>query len=168
MTTAHKIPPEIFFRDLPKRHMSAGSLIFNSKQEMLIVKPSYKNYWQIPGGHSDAGETLRETAARETFEEIGIHVTITAMLCVNMNPAKGPVPDNIQSVFDAGILSDDQISQIHLQNEEIVEYMFLPVAQAMPKLGPPHQRIVGQAIRARELGTCFYLEDAENIFDHNN
>jgi 8-oxo-dGTP pyrophosphatase MutT (NUDIX family) len=32
------------------------------------------NAWVLPGGHLDAGESLEEGAAREIFEETGIHI----------------------------------------------------------------------------------------------
>ncbi len=53
--------------------------IFNSKNEMLIqqrqsTKKSWANMWDISlGGCSKSGETSRETAKRELFEELGIN-----------------------------------------------------------------------------------------------
>jgi 8-oxo-dGTP diphosphatase len=37
---------------------------------VLLVKPTYKNGWEIPGGYVDAGESPRAAAAREVKEEL--------------------------------------------------------------------------------------------------
>ena len=37
---------------------------------------SRKSKWSLPGGNQDKGESLRETARRETFEETGIKMTV--------------------------------------------------------------------------------------------
>ncbi len=50
--------------------------VFNSKGEVLLVKRRDVPYWEFPGGKNDKGETLQETAVRETFEESGYHIKV--------------------------------------------------------------------------------------------
>lgn len=50
-----------------------------SKHQLLIVKrasheESFPNMWEIPGGHVEPGETIRQCIERETFEETGLLV----------------------------------------------------------------------------------------------
>lgn len=41
-----------------------------------------RGLWVYPGGFMDQGETVREAAARETFEEVGLHVRVTDLIGV--------------------------------------------------------------------------------------
>lgn len=59
---------------------AAGTLLYRETGnglEVLIVHPSgpYNRGkpWSIPKGEADDGESLEETARRETFEETGLH-----------------------------------------------------------------------------------------------
>lgn len=54
---------------------SAGIIIINDSNEVLLLKPSgrYSDQpWSIPKGHVEEGETEAEAATRETEEEAGI------------------------------------------------------------------------------------------------
>ncbi len=45
--------------------------------EVLLVQPrAGQDRWGFPKGHVDDGETLEETAARETLEETGVQVNL--------------------------------------------------------------------------------------------
>ncbi len=35
---------------------------------------AYAGYWEFPGGKIEAGESLRDSAAREIFEELGLEI----------------------------------------------------------------------------------------------
>ncbi len=50
--------------------MSAGAL-FLHKDTILVVKPSYLDYWLPPGGGVEAGESPKEACIREIREEKG-------------------------------------------------------------------------------------------------
>jgi hypothetical protein len=41
--------------DLPGIPTSAGALIFDQTSRLLILKPTYKTGWTIPGGVMEAG-----------------------------------------------------------------------------------------------------------------
>jgi 8-oxo-dGTP pyrophosphatase MutT (NUDIX family) len=62
-----------------KKETSAGIVVFfkeNSKFQYLLIQYNKKNegYWGLPKGHIEKGETLIETAIRETKEETGLNV----------------------------------------------------------------------------------------------
>lgn len=61
------------------RVLAASAVITDQTGRVLLVlrgtEPE-QGCWSVPGGSADPGETLPETAAREAFEETGLHVTI--------------------------------------------------------------------------------------------
>jgi 8-oxo-dGTP pyrophosphatase MutT (NUDIX family) len=61
------------------RATSAGGVVYRSAQgriEIVLVHRHAPPLWALPKGTPDAGETLEETALRETREETGLHVEI--------------------------------------------------------------------------------------------
>ena len=58
---------------------AAFGLVANKRNEILLIQRGYggrKGKWSLPGGNQDRGESLRETARRETLEETGIKMTV--------------------------------------------------------------------------------------------
>ncbi len=51
---------------------AAGVVVTNKSNQLLVFKRIETGVWDLPGGHMDIGESLEETAIRETFEETGI------------------------------------------------------------------------------------------------
>ncbi len=55
-------------------------IIQNSKKEILLGKRAkqifYPNYWGLPGGMIEHGESLKKAAIREIKEEMGIDIKI--------------------------------------------------------------------------------------------
>ncbi len=49
-------------------------------EKILLIQRKDNGLWAVPGGLSDVGETLAETALRELLEETGIHARISKLL----------------------------------------------------------------------------------------
>lgn len=61
------------------RATSAGGVVHRSeggRLEIVLVRRRVPPLWALPKGTPDAGETLAETAVRETSEETGLRVEI--------------------------------------------------------------------------------------------
>ena len=61
-----------------------GVVIWKDDKFLLIQrgKPPRMGQWSIPGGRQELGETVKETALRETLEETGLTVELTDFLDV--------------------------------------------------------------------------------------
>ena len=113
-----------FYQNLPKKRIAGGALFFNGKGQVLLVKPTYKETWEVPGGITELNESPRTCVEREMKEELGLGVSISKLLCLDYVadlPEKG---DSLQMIFDGGVLSDEQIAAIKLDAKELSEYRF--------------------------------------------
>ena len=143
---------------LPKKQVGTAVLFFNTKGELLIVKPNYKDGWLVPGGSADADESPLQCAARETQEEIGLDIPTLQLVGVCYGHKKGVFTDSLKFVFCGGILSDETSTKIRLQTEELEEYRFAPVEEAIPLLSSSLQKCVPQCVDAVKNNTVAYIE----------
>ena len=69
--------------------LAASAVVVDAQGRVLLVKRGAepeKGRWSVPGGSKGPGETLAEAAAREAFEETGLHVQIVRELWVATVP----------------------------------------------------------------------------------
>jgi len=52
--------------------VSLKAVILNESRQVLIVKEHDRDWWDIPGGGLDHGETIKGALARELYEEVGL------------------------------------------------------------------------------------------------
>jgi 8-oxo-dGTP diphosphatase len=148
---------------IPRIPASAGALIFDPSGRVLILKPTYKKGWTIPGGQVDAsGESPWEACKREALEECGIAVQRGRLVCVDFLRCKPGRPGGVRFLFDCGTVGRAEIAAIKLQPEEIAEHRFMEVAQALQLLSGPVRRRVSRA--AGRKG-CIYLEEGRPVLD---
>ena len=58
------------------------AVVFNSNDEVLLVREKVDGRWSLPGGWSDIGYTPKEVAVKETKEESGLDVCVERLLAV--------------------------------------------------------------------------------------
>ena len=58
------------------------AIIFNEKDEVLLVKEQADGRWALPGGWADVGFTPSEVIIKETKEETGFDVRVVRLLAV--------------------------------------------------------------------------------------
>jgi ADP-ribose pyrophosphatase YjhB (NUDIX family) len=156
-------PPAVPAQELPLPAIpaSAGALIFDRDGRLLILKPTYKKGWTIPGGVMEAdGETPWQACQREVHEETGLQVSRGRLVCVDFRPARPGRAGGIRFLFDCGVLGGTALDSVVLQAEEISESRVLPLAQALPLLSKPVRRRVKRATRS---STVLYLEDGRPV-----
>ena len=152
---------EDYYKNLPKKRIGSGVLFFNKHQELLIVKPVYKDHWSIPGGVVDENESPRSTCIREVKEEIGLDIENLQFLGVDWLSLVPEVGDMLQFIFFGGVLSLEQIKEIKLDPKEISEYQFLPIEKALTLLSKKMKVRISKCFAAIKNKTTVYLEDGE-------
>jgi 8-oxo-dGTP diphosphatase len=145
-----------WYASLPTVYVSAGMLITDAADRMLIVKPNYRPHWGIPGGIVEDGEAPHEGAAREIAEELGLHRPAGDLLVVDWIPPEGVRPRAVLSyLFDGGTV--DGGVTIRLQEEELDDAQFVTWAEAEARMPANTAARVPAARQARRAGRTVYL-----------
>ncbi len=146
---------------LPEIPASSGALIFDERGRLLILKPTYKPGWTIPGGVMEAdGESPWEACRREVYEETGLTVTRGRLAAVDTRPAKQGRKLGLRFLFDCGVVREREAGGIRLQACEISEHSFAEREVALRMLRKAVARRVGASWGARN---CVYLEDGRPV-----
>ena len=146
---------------LPRIPASAGSLIFDTAGRLLILKPSYKKGWTVPGGQVESdGESPWDACRRETLEECGLTVRRGRLVCVDFLRPKADRPGGVRFLFNCGSFADEQLAAIELQEGEIEEHRLVAPDEARLLLSGPLRRRFSASIGARR---CVYLEEGRPV-----
>jgi ADP-ribose pyrophosphatase YjhB (NUDIX family) len=146
---------------VPRIPASAGALIFDSRERLLILKPTYKKGWTVPGGQIECnGESPWDACRRETFEECGLRLERGRLACIDFLHPRPARPGGLRVLFDCGAFTDAALAEISLQEAEISEHRFVDVRTAVTLLSGPVRRRVSAAVAS---ASCVYLEDGRPV-----
>jgi 8-oxo-dGTP pyrophosphatase MutT (NUDIX family) len=127
-------------------------VFFDDERRVLLVDPTYKDHWNLPGGGVDTGETPFQACVREVREELGLTPPIGRLLVTAWTPAK------LYFVFDGGVLPADQRAAITLNPGELAGHAFVTAEQARPMLPPAQWGLMSEVLQAHTDGTIRYVE----------
>ncbi|MFI6181201.1 NUDIX domain-containing protein [Nonomuraea sp. NPDC051191] len=141
---------------------ASGALFLDDGGRVLLVRPTYKPFMDIPGGCVEPGETPYGACIREVQEELGIRPAIGRLLVVDWSPSP-KVGDRVLFVFDGGTLGDALLRQIRFVDKELSAYEFHSVEELDGLLIERLARRLKAAVTARELGRIIYLEHGQAL-----
>lgn len=130
------LPFDEYVRSLNRKRMSAGVLFYDADGRVLLVEPSYKPHWDIPGGTVDAEEAPWTTAIREAREELGWTRPLGRLLVVDYVPTDEQMPEGIAFIMDGGKVTGHEIEQLKISDPEILSIALLPLDDAVAKVSP--------------------------------
>jgi 8-oxo-dGTP diphosphatase len=142
-----------------RKRVSADILLRDEQGRILLVDPTYKPDWDLPGGMAEANEPPADAVRRELREELGLDVSVGGLLCVDWVSPHGPWDDLINFIFDGGVLSKETIGKIRLVDDELRAFGFCDQGQAKERLRPYVWRRVNVALEALETGRATYTQD---------
>ncbi|MFF7718280.1 NUDIX domain-containing protein [Streptomyces luteogriseus] len=154
-----------YIASLPRVLAGAAALFRDGEGRVLLVEPNYREGWALPGGtvESDDGETPRQGARRETAEEIGLDRELGRLLAVDWVLGTGR-PPLVAYLYDGGVLSEDELKAIRLQEEELLSWR-LVAREDLPEYlpGPLGGRVLaGLDVLADGSGTA-ELENGRRV-----
>jgi 8-oxo-dGTP diphosphatase len=145
-----------WYAQLPTMFGAAAAIFTNRAGQVLLVKPNYRDYWMLPGGVLEHGESPHAACRREVEEETGIGRAPGPLLVIDWTAPEGHRPKPmVHFIFDGGVLEDDV--PIRLQPEELDDYRFVDPGDLDGYLPPFMTARVSAALRARTAGAAVYL-----------
>ncbi|MFD4023836.1 NUDIX domain-containing protein [Streptomyces sp. NPDC058576] len=140
-----------------RKRVAADVLLRDPLGRVLLVNPTYKPGWDLPGGMAEANEPPEETVRRELREELGRDIDLLGLLVVDWVAPHGPWDDQIAFIFNGGTFSDGEALQPH--DHELSEARFVPLEKARDLVSHRMRRRLNAAVKALEAGRPTYLRD---------
>ncbi|MEU9389677.1 NUDIX hydrolase [Streptomyces sp. NPDC048324] len=137
--------------------MATCAPFFDARGRGLTVEPTYKDYWDIPGGYVETGVSPLRAAIREVEGELGITPPVGRLLAAGWAPNKAE-GDKVRYLFDGGQLSQEDQDAIILQPEELKGFAFPSPEQITEHTIPRLARRIPAATEARDQAVPIYLE----------
>jgi ADP-ribose pyrophosphatase YjhB (NUDIX family) len=150
-----------FYRSLPAKRMGAGCLFFNADGQVMLVKPTYKPTWEIPGGVVEKDESPKQCCQREVSEELGLNQRIGRLLVVDYNDKVDDKTESLMFIFYGGTLTPSQIESIQIDRDELSEFCFFDAEFLPVDMSVKLRNRVLKAWEQIEKGNGIYLENQE-------
>jgi len=148
-----------WYASLATSYGSAAALITDHDgpaASVLLVKPNYRDHWNLPGGMLEDGEPPHVGCFREVEEELGLSLDLGGLLAVTWAGPEGERPKpSVSWVFDGGVLADPEA--IRLQKEELDDWRFVAPADFGEYLPPFMVRRARGAVSGRAAGRTVYV-----------
>jgi 8-oxo-dGTP pyrophosphatase MutT (NUDIX family) len=141
-----------------RKRVAAKVIIRNQTGHILLVNPTYKEYWDLPGGMVEANEPPRVAAEREIIEELGFQAQIGHVLGIDWIGPHGPWDDQLIFTFDGGILIDAAIKELRIVDSEISEFGFFLARDASRLLRRDVAQRLMRAVDSLETNHVCYME----------
>ncbi|WP_007026911.1 NUDIX domain-containing protein [Saccharomonospora iraqiensis] len=141
-----------------RKRVAVDVLIRDDQDRVLLVNPTYKDFWDLPGGMAEANEPPRAAAERELWEELRLSVPLGRMLALDWVGPHGPWDDQLILVFDGGVLEATRTTRLTPADPEIAELTFADRTDITRLLRDDMARRTERARAALADGTTAYAE----------
>ena len=122
--------------------LTADIFIFDDDLNFILIKRKndpYKDYWALPGGFVEYGESVETAAIREAKEETSIDVELVDLVNVYSEPDRDPRGHTVTVAFTAkgdiesrkadsdakeiGVFSSEKLNEINIafDHEKIIK-----------------------------------------------
>ncbi len=112
------------YQSLPGKRIGAGLICRDADDRVLLVQPTYKPTWEIPGGVVEAWESPAAAVSREVREELGTEIPVGRLLVVDWLPVRPPKTEGLMMQFDGGIVDESVTDRFRLPPEELRDWRF--------------------------------------------
>ncbi|WP_017591764.1 NUDIX domain-containing protein [Nocardiopsis potens] len=159
-------PAEVAFYEGLARVRGAATALLREEGtgRVLVVDPTYKPWWAMPGGAVEEGESPLAACRRECAEELGLVPRLRGLVAVDWVPG-GVFPNGrpaLVHVF-AGPLSAEEAAGLRPDGVELSAARLVGPEELEGLLPERLARRIGWAVRADDAGSVVYLEDGRPV-----
>jgi 8-oxo-dGTP pyrophosphatase MutT (NUDIX family) len=162
-TSTDVLPVDQYVATLARKRMATGVLFRDAAGRVLLVEPSDKPNWEIPGGAVEADESPWATATRELAEELGWDRPVGRLLVVDYVRPQDSRPEGVVFVFDGGVLDESDLVGMVFPDAEILSAGFYPLDQAAQRVKPLLADRLAAALEAVDQGVTMLCEQGRRI-----
>jgi 8-oxo-dGTP diphosphatase len=153
------LPLDQYIASLARKRMAATAFLRDEQGRVLLVNPSYKELWDLPGGAVEADESPHAACRREVAEELGLDRPPGPILAVDWVAPRPERPEGLLVVYDGGVLPEAEISRIVLADGELTEFAFVSADEVAARVTPLLARRAASCLEALAAGTVAALEN---------
>lgn len=119
------------FENNIKQVTCCGAYVFKNNQ-VLLVKHKNGSHWDFPKGHMELGETKKETAVREVFEETSVKIKIVSDKEYTISYM--PNPEELKTVIFFEAIPIEENNKLIKQEAEIQNLAWIDIEEAIEKI----------------------------------
>jgi ADP-ribose pyrophosphatase YjhB (NUDIX family) len=138
-----------------RKRVAVKALIRDDAGRFLLVNPTYKEYWDLPGGMVEANEPPATALTREVAEELDVRVAVGPVLALDWVGPHGPWDDQLVFVFEATILSSDIAGSLRIADSELSDFGFFSL--------PDARRLLRNDVAARLDRAAWALQGPDRV-----
>lgn len=157
------LPPDQYLASLARKRMGAGALFLDGTGRVLLVEPTYKPTWEVPGGAVEREESPTAACRREVLEELGLDRPVGRVLAVDWVPSRPELPEGLMLIYDGGVLAEEETTRIRLQADELASYAFVEPHRVPELASALLARRIAACLDALAAGTTVSLENGRPI-----
>jgi ADP-ribose pyrophosphatase YjhB (NUDIX family) len=157
------LPVDQYIAGLARKRLVAGVLFRDAMDRVLLVEPTYKPNWEIPGGAVEADESPWAGATRELAEELGWHKPLGRLLVVDYVRAQDSWPESVVFIFDGGVLDEAELVGMDFPDQEIRSAAFFTLADARSRVKSLLADRLAVALEAAQQGYAVLCEQAHRV-----
>ena len=128
------------------RHSACEVVVLCGSEVLLLrrAKDPQKNWWCLPGGYVEWGETLEQTALRELREETGIVLSKLRFFGIYSDPGRDL--DGRQTIAHCFVAELSQKREVSIEESEVLEAQWFSFDALPEKIGFDHRQMIEDVI----------------------
>ena len=114
--------------------------------KIVLIKrknPPFQDFFALPGGFVEIGESVETAVVREFFEETGLQTKVRCLTGVYSEPGRDPLGHTVTVVFELDIIGGTLVG-----GDDATEAKLFPLEE-LPELAFDHGEIIAHYVASK-------------------